>query len=97
LSTSDDLADITLKFRLELQATLAIEQQILRQPCPILPEPLVQLIVTHSFEPIPNDVEEVVEMRLILVVIEFTTGFFQFGAFGVALRLEDETRLQEEL
>jgi hypothetical protein len=67
----DDLPDITSKSLLERDATLAIKQQILRQPCPILPEPLVQLIVTHSFEPIANGVEEVVEMHLMHVVIEF--------------------------
>jgi len=45
--------------------------------------------MSHGFEPISNGAEEVVEMRLALVVIEFTAGFFEFGAFCVALRFKD--------
>lgn len=86
----DNHPNISPKLRLELQTTLAIKEQIPCRSRPIFSEPLVQLVTSHGFEPIPGCVKEVVEIRLVVIVIKFITGFFEFGAL-------DKTRLQEDL
>jgi len=50
----DDFPDITPQIGLELQASLAIAQQILGEPSPVLPEALISQIFAHSLEPIPD-------------------------------------------
>jgi len=51
-SREDDLADIIPQTRFELQALLAIEQQITSQTRPIFAKALVSGIVPHGFEPV---------------------------------------------
>jgi hypothetical protein len=91
------LANIHPQIRFELQTPLAIKQQILRQPRPILSEPCIQRILSHRLEPIPDRMEQVVKVTLVLVVVEVSTGFSELVAFRVARWLEDETGLEENL
>jgi hypothetical protein len=69
-SREDNLADIIPQARFELQAPLAIEQQIPRQSRPILAEALISGIVPHSFEPVPDGGEELVKVGFVFPVVE---------------------------
>jgi hypothetical protein len=81
-----------IPFQRKLQAPLAIKQEIPHQLRPILSKPFIQWIVAHDLKSVPYDVEEVVEVRFVLVVVQFLSGFFQFGVLGVAEWFEDESR-----
>ena len=59
--------------------------------------PLVERIVTHCTEPVTGGAEEIVEVALVLVVIEMTTALPEAVRLIVALWLEDEAGLRQDL
>jgi hypothetical protein len=93
----DNLPNITPQFGLELQAALAIKQQIFRKPGPIFPEAFVSRIFAHGLEPIADRREQIVEMFFVLSVVELTTGVADLVAAGVAVGLEDVACLEKDL
>ena len=58
----DNLPNITPQFRFELQAALAINQQVFGKPGPILPEALISQIFVHGREPLSDGQEQIVEV-----------------------------------
>ena len=59
--------------------------------------PLVERVVTHGTEPVAGGAEEIVEVALVLVVVEMTTVLPEAVRLIVALWLEDEARLRQDL
>ena len=93
----DDLPNVHPKVRLELKATLAVEEEILSEARPILAEPLVERIVSPSTEPIRRLVKEIVEVGFVLLVVEATAILAKFVGLIIALRLKDEAGVEQDL
>ena len=89
--------NIIPKLRLISQAPILAEQQILRQPLPILTEALVQRVVAHGFEEGLDLVEEVVFVRAVALVEELVPGLLEAVAFVGEGGGEDEAGLEEGL
>jgi hypothetical protein len=92
-----NLPNIAPQLRLEFQAPLRIEQQVPRQPRPVLAEALIKRVVAHRAEPVADGREEVVEVPLVLLVVELAARLLQLVPGVVALRLEDVAGVEEDL
>ena len=85
------LPNTLLHIRLKLPLT--IKQKNPRQPCPILPESFIRGVLAHSFEPVPDRLEEVVEVGFVFPVIESAARVADVVAACVAVWFEDVTCL----
>jgi hypothetical protein len=79
--------------QIRLKLPLTIKQKIPRQPYPILPESFIRGVLAHSFEPVPDRLEEVVEVGFVFPVVESAAGVADLVAVGVAVWFEDVTCL----
>lgn len=61
-SGEDDLPDICPKLRLKFEAALGVEEKILCEACPVLPEASIEWVVAHGGEEGAGGVEEAVEV-----------------------------------
>jgi hypothetical protein len=53
--------------------------------------------LTHGFEPITDTIEQVVELRLVLLIVELPTKLAKLVRTSIAVRLENITRLEKNL
>ena len=53
--------------------------------------------MAHGFEPIADTIEQVVELRLILLIVELPTKLAKLVGAIIAVRLENITRLEKNL
>ncbi len=67
---NNNLPNILPKHRLKRHVPFLREQQILRQPLPIIPESLVQRIIAPREEPCLNRIEQIIFMAPILLLEE---------------------------
>lgn len=93
----DNLADIHPKVGLELEASFAVEEKIPREARPVFAEPLVERIFAESTEPLHRCVEKVVEVALVLLVVEAAPVLAERVGLVVALRLQNEAGVQQNL
>jgi len=91
------LPNILPQIWLELQAPLAIKQQIPRQPRPILPESFICGVLAHPFEPVPDGLEEVFIVRFVFPIVDLAAGIADLVAAGVGVGFEDVACLEEDL
>ena len=83
----DNFADVHPELRLPLEAALGIKQQVMGKTRPVLAEALIERIVAHGAEPVARPVDEVVEVRLVLVVVEAAALLAETVGLIVALGL----------
>jgi hypothetical protein len=93
----NDFPDIGPERSFEFQTSFGVKQQVLCQASPVLAETLIERVVPHCLEPVPDRREEVVEIVPVLVVVEMTSRFFKFVAGFVALRFENVAGLKQDL
>jgi hypothetical protein len=96
-SWHNDPTNIIPKFSLEFQTAFGVKEEVSRQATPVVPETLVERVITHGPEPISDGREQIVEMILILRVIKLSPSLFEVVASIGTLRLENIAWLQEDL
>lgn len=93
----DNLANVHPEVRLELERALRVEEQVARESRKVVAEALVERVVAHGLEPVTDSAEEVVEVALVLLVVEAAARVADRLALVVALGLENEAGLEENL
>jgi hypothetical protein len=93
----EDFPGVIPELCLELETALAVEKQIFREPWPILAKTLVERIVTHCLEPVPDTGKKVVEIGLGCPVVELMARFVDGVTAVVAVGLKDAASLEKDL
>ena len=93
----DRLANVVPQSRLELEASLTVEEQVFGETSPVLTKAFIERIVAHSTEEVADRAEHGIEMILVFLIIKLTSGVAEAAAFGVALIIQNKSWFQERL